>query len=53
MISHFVRIEILVKKKMFSQDLKLNRIMKNTRDFEKSTGNSSKQETAELLLNQC
>ena len=25
--------------------------MKNTRDLEKSTGNSSKQETAELLLN--
>ena len=50
LISHFGRIEIL-KKKMFSQDLKPNQIMKNTRDFEKSTGNSSKQETAELLLN--
>ena len=50
LISYFVRIEIL--KKMFSrQDLKPNRIMKNTRDLQKSTGNSSKQETAELLLN--
>ena len=82
--SHFIRMEVLSEvlnklgmttKEDVSQDLKPNRIMKNTRDLEKivrsiqenmnpfseevnkyllfniGTGKSSKQETAEFLLN--
>ena len=82
--SHFVRMEVLSEvlnkldmttKEDVSQDLKPNRIMKNTRDLEKilrsiqenmnpfseevnkdipfniDTGKSTKQETAEFLLN--